>query len=355
MPDLSPIWSLSGLVERPEEVISGRDRYLQALLGFLAGLAFSDEPLVALVWHIAPILLLGFMTYQPDFGDCWAKLDRGKQHRDALQDEFGLGHGPDGIPIAPKLNPIPVSVKFEDESGYHVYRATARPPEGSPVRWALVVGDAVHNFRSALDHVVWQLACHKTGGANLPGVPEDEARKIQFPITDPLPRKVLPEDYKATGALKHVLPAHRACIQWHQPGGGAPDLKFGMRRHPFVRLRELSNTDKHRLLVPLGIGQGYKMAMPLDLFPRHEVEFVDDRLSESTDAWLRKPDAEIMRVKVRPANFQLNMEVAGYIAPHVGFREVTVGHGVEHVDVVSALDAIFMQVLQVVREVEQLF
>ncbi len=79
------------------------------------------------------------------------------------------------------LNRIPVRVDFEPETGYHVYRVTAWHSDATIRRWGLITGDSVHNLRSALDHLVWQLACHKTGGPDLPGVPDSEKHTVQFP------------------------------------------------------------------------------------------------------------------------------------------------------------------------------
>jgi hypothetical protein len=59
--------------------------------------------------------------------------------------------------------------------------------------------------------LVWQLACHKTGGANLPGVPDKEGRNVQFPINDRSSQDD-PRRIHAKGKLKHVLPEHRAII-----------------------------------------------------------------------------------------------------------------------------------------------
>jgi hypothetical protein len=47
-------------------------------------------------------------------------------------------------------------------------------PMDQTVMWAGILGDVVHNWRSALDHLVWQLVLLDTG--------EDGTPEHQFPI-----------------------------------------------------------------------------------------------------------------------------------------------------------------------------
>jgi hypothetical protein len=85
---------------------------------------------------------------------CWAKLDRARSHIDALRREITEVSGDD-------LDSVPLRREFEPEHGAVVYRID-RVPE---VRdsWGLIIGDALHNFRSALDHLWWQLATLNLG------------------------------------------------------------------------------------------------------------------------------------------------------------------------------------------------
>lgn len=156
MPDLFPDWSLGDSAERPEEVAALEDRYLWSFYDPSARLKLSDERLAALDCHDASILPA--MTYQPDFRGCWAKLDRAKTHRDVLKDEIGTAFGA-------ASNRIGLSVEYDDESGYHVFRAETFPDDLSR-RWGILIGDAVHNLRGALDHLVWQLSLLGRDGRN---------------------------------------------------------------------------------------------------------------------------------------------------------------------------------------------
>jgi len=97
-------------------------------------------------------------------------------------------------------------------SGDHVFHI-ARVPSVVELQesLAVTVGDAVHNLRSALDHLIFQLACLNTNGS-----PKDE-RNIQFPIADS------PDVYagQAKRHLQEVDKARQATIERYQPYHGA--------------------------------------------------------------------------------------------------------------------------------------
>src|SRR4051812_8089914 len=77
---------------------------------------------------------------------CWAKLDRAKEHQNELQEE-GQRFLADAS--------FQVDVDVDPKSGWHEVRLVRVP--SVPLRLCVIVGDLVHNLRSALDHLVWQL------------------------------------------------------------------------------------------------------------------------------------------------------------------------------------------------------
>jgi hypothetical protein len=114
--------------------------------------------------------------------------------------------------------------------GRHVYRArvSAQP---SP-RWGLILGDAVHNLRSSLDHLA--IALVKASGV------VDPANEIAFPFTekaedfeDKLKRRVAGASQAAKDKIRMIKP---------YPGGN--DTLWG--------LHSLDIVDKHQLLIPVG-------------------------------------------------------------------------------------------------------
>ncbi|MEJ5888903.1 hypothetical protein WDZ16_10515 [Pseudokineococcus marinus] len=92
--------------------------------------------------------------------------------------------------------------------------------------WSILVGDAVHNARSALDHAVWRLV--EASG-------ETPDRYTQFPTA--ATRSGL-----KTGSLRGVHPYVREAVYALEPWEGGAG-------HWLWVLTQLDNIDKHRLLL----------------------------------------------------------------------------------------------------------
>jgi hypothetical protein len=107
-----------------------------------------------------------------------------------------------------------------------------------PISFSTRFGDALHNYRSALDHIAWQLVCH---GSTPPGpLLDDRAQtNVQFPIYD-------------------TEVAFRNAVRARLPGADKTAIGFIETRHKYVggqttndalqALASLSNDDKHRTL-----------------------------------------------------------------------------------------------------------
>jgi hypothetical protein len=94
-----------------------------------------------------------------------------------------------------------------------------------------LLGDAIHNYRCALDHLWWALATKKLGRE-----PTDtEAPSIQFPIID---------DPKKWGHHRYLK------LVDTQPADAIKRLQLFNGRGEPSRLAFLSNRDKHRLVQP---------------------------------------------------------------------------------------------------------
>lgn len=96
----------------------------------------------------------------------------------------------------------------------------------------MVIGDCLHNMRSALDHIVWQLvlANHQAPG-----------KSNAFPITDTANRF---RDI-CRKRLNGVSPPAQAIIEGLQPYHHRQNHR---NLGPLWTLSELANTDKHRTL-----------------------------------------------------------------------------------------------------------
>ncbi len=105
--------------------------------------------------------------------------------------------------------------------------------EAPIIRWSLIIADIFHNLRCSLDHLVWAIGVHES-----PTVTPLNSR-IQFPIWDTRPG---PDVMKN---IKSLSPAVRAAIESVQPYSlPYPSLPL----HPLSILRDIDNTNKHRLL-----------------------------------------------------------------------------------------------------------
>jgi hypothetical protein len=118
----------------------------------------------------------------------------------------------------------------EDPNGDLVWRARISRPV--PLEWSAIVGDAVHNLRSALDLLAWQLV-------EVNGV--QPSRDTSFPISQSTAGL-----YEQTlqRALRGAPPKAVRLIRCLRPFGGG-NIILG-------QLRALDITDKHRLVLIVG-------------------------------------------------------------------------------------------------------
>jgi hypothetical protein len=132
---------------------------------------------------------------------------------------------------------------YEPEgSDNFVVRAAHEP---IPLSWAVLIGEILHDFRSVLDHLAWQLASFK-------GEPP---KYTEFPIF--LKR----DEFLGRGVkkIRGIGARGRAFITRHQPYKRRHRLLPGVSpqatadSHPLWLLHELNRVEKHRLLPRLGI------------------------------------------------------------------------------------------------------
>ena len=112
---------------------------------------------------------------------------------------------------------------------YVVYVRTGYPDP--PDSFAVIFGDAIHNYRSALDHLAWQLVKH--GNQPRPARPQD----VQFPIYDlkrTFEKNVGRRLPGANGDAIEFIKSRNAHPRWNS-------------RHNVLRhLARWTNDDKHR-------------------------------------------------------------------------------------------------------------
>lgn len=162
----------------------------------------------------------------PDLDGCEIKIARAEKHIEELEAEiqehfagkytFAIDRGPDGR---------------------YLYRVENLPE--IPKRWNAIIGDALFNVRSALDHLAWQLVL-------LDG--KEPTRRTQFPIllSQPHDESGAPVPVNLRPALdrQDVLDELQRVQPFREIG---PD--HDPAHTPLARLSALNNIDKHRLLL----------------------------------------------------------------------------------------------------------
>jgi len=165
----------------------------------------------------------------PNLEGVRAKLDRAQHHFIDLHERIKAA-------LSPEKDRKGATTYEVNSEGHTVIKLSKAEPLDSAL--PLIVGDCVHNLRSALDHLVYQLAI-------LNGAGSDAASKTAFPI------------YLKSKAFKNVVDdkvapfissAALAEIEALQPYNTSDPPEFD----PLWRLSQLDNIDKHRLLIVVG-------------------------------------------------------------------------------------------------------
>jgi hypothetical protein len=148
------------------------------------------------------------------------KIARADEHIDNLEVE---------IRCFKKRDPYGFSIHNEADTGDRVYRAIVR--ENPPLRWSTIAGDAVHNLRSALDLLVWQLVL---ANQRTPG------NHTMFPIA----RSANDYETRGTRQVEGISAPAKEVLDALKPYEGGNDALW--------RLHRLDANDKHQLLAVVG-------------------------------------------------------------------------------------------------------
>jgi len=145
-----------------------------------------------------------------------------------------------------------VRAEFNPKSGKNVYRICVDGPPPSP-EWGVYIGEIAHNFRSALNHLVYQLALLQHDPETVAGT-----KSLQFPIflVRDSPDKNRTFEGRGKRMIELLRPEHQARIERLQPYKRGSGVRFkptdrakrGKRNESLFWLQEINNADKHRLL-----------------------------------------------------------------------------------------------------------
>jgi hypothetical protein len=183
-------------------------------------------------------------------GGAWTKLGWANEHVQKLKAR--ITEIRESVREAVRLK-----TTFDQERGEFVLEVVEAPR--LPDDLNLVAGDAISNFRSALDHLAYQIVWKATGsywdGSQWPIL--DKPRTISSVVP-----KNPDREPSIVGTLRRIstVPDLIAKVHRHQPYGSVDDYgvaginhwdAFYVRRQNFIlrTLRDMSNWDKHRLLL----------------------------------------------------------------------------------------------------------
>jgi hypothetical protein len=160
-----------------------------------------------------------------------AKVKRARKHLDCLNAEMRAFADEDPYAVIDKFDPQTLK--------YEAWFDVRREPDA--ITWGILLGDFLHNLRSALDHLVGQLVL-LSGGKKIEGT--------QYPIvTSGTDYWCIPRDgssSKRNWMLKGVAEKYRTAIDQTQPYRAGQDAS----RTRLALLSALSNADKHRFIHP---------------------------------------------------------------------------------------------------------
>ncbi|MEA2536564.1 MAG: hypothetical protein QOF11_798 [Chloroflexota bacterium] len=154
----------------------------------------------------------------------WAKFHRASSHLQDLDGELRriAGEHAEPIGIERKIN------------AQEAFLRVTRVPEFREA--GLLLGDSVNNFRAALDHLTWDLV--KLGLH--PRLAPKQAIQVQFPLANSAKEFGNQRGRRTPG----ISDAEWRIIREYQP------YRRDDRGRAVRVLRELSDTDKHRFIVP---------------------------------------------------------------------------------------------------------
>jgi hypothetical protein len=227
-------------------------------------------------------------------------------------------------------------VTFEDHP--HTKDRTYRITDAVPVpdSAALITGDAIHNLRSALDHLAHRLVC--IGKGSVGPFPH-----VYFPIA----KTVRAYQAEAGARIRGMTPQAISAINAIEPyGGGAGEV--------LSQLHALDVIDKHRLLITLG-SCNYRHSMAPSLVASIKRNFLGTGLEELTP----EQDARAFQMASIESKFPLERGDTLCIVPkaevsaHMHFPfDIAFGDppGVRGWSIVETLVAIKQRVWQIVRD-----
>lgn len=240
------------------------------------------------------------------YGDYLLKLERASRHLNDLESELTQWC---------KRSKNRTIKERDPDGGPDGFRIRIRPEVIPPDPFAVIIGDVVHNLRSTLDILAFELL-RRRYHPNRP--PDDLAQSSQFPIVGNENSKGMPRSgadlWTSAGVQKQIAgidPLVQASIHALQPYHRGNDYKS----HKLWMLHNLSNIDKHRLLLVATLALSHTLIMPNRI-----VNAVLQPGTIHVHAGFIEGETVIVRYSARPADPNKEMDVDFDFFLHVVFK-----------------------------------
>jgi hypothetical protein len=151
------------------------------------------------------------------------KFNRSKEQFDELRAEMEMFFNSE---------PKPHSSIGEFDTGAWEWVERFQIRRAPPLRFGVIFGDCLHNLRSCLDHVIWQVTLLDGG------TPDDQT---QYPIASHSEAQF---NRMAGRRIPGLTAKHRAMVKKTQPYHRVDKASA----HPLAMLAALSNADKHQVV-----------------------------------------------------------------------------------------------------------
>lgn len=214
---------------------------------------------------------------------------------------------------------VRISQQFEPNEGRIQLIISSVP--NYPTEWSLLIGDAVQNFRAALNYLAWELAKWNLAKQ---GLSRDPDGGTQYPIA------TQPQHFQRH-YVKDIHPNHIALMEHLQPyRPGAMErtetqyvqpYKWYLEwaptiNHPLGRLQTLSNADKHQSLRPIAIRHAVGSLRP-EAYRGIDCEITSVAMF-ATDIF--KIGAVWANIVVRPTGNNPQVEMNDHFTPEIAFE-----------------------------------
>ena len=214
-----------------------------------------------------------------------AKLDRTLAHLEHLDGEYG-----------PWTDRHPYSIVKQAQPKPQVWEYGIRFTEPVPVEWGVILGEAIHNLRSALDHCVYLLTVARLG------------RKPNYKTG--LPIYKTEREFIDKGGQRQIAELTNTAQTYIKTLQPYPRRDARLNRD-LLSLNMLWNQDKHRLVEPWGLKFISDSLRELIVIPPYKrIRISDAVLHDDAKAFTLWFDADPGQVNV-----------SGYLAFQIAFED----------------------------------